>query len=67
MKEQQGSQAMTMLLGMAAGAAVGAAGMMAANQNPRQIKRAARKMAKGAEHAVMQLDKMVTDFMDDHR
>ena len=41
--------------------------MMAANQNPRKVKRAARKVAKGAEQAVMQLDKMVTDFMGEHR
>ena len=52
---------------MAAGAALGAAGMMAANQNPRKVKRAARKVAKWAEQAVMQLDKMVTDFMGEHR
>ncbi len=31
-----------LLLGMAAGAALGAAGMMAMNQNPRQVKRTAR-------------------------
>ena len=64
MKDHQPSN---LLIGMAAGAALGAAGMMAANQNPRKVKRAARKVAKGAEQAVMQLDKMVTDFMGEHR
>ena len=64
MKEHQTSN---LLLGMAAGAALGAAGMMAVSQNPRKVKRAARKMAKGAEQAVMQLDKMVTGFMDEHK
>lgn len=53
-----------LLLGMAAGAALGAAGMMAMNQNPRQVKRTARKLAKGAEHAVTQLDDMVSDFVE---
>lgn len=64
MKDHQTSN---LLIGMAAGAALGAAGMMAANQNPRKVKRAARKVAKGAEQAVMQLDKMVTDFMGERR
>lgn len=56
-----------MLLGMAAGAAIGVAGTMLAGQNQRQMKRTAHKMAKGAEHAVMKLDKMVSDFVDDHK
>ena len=51
-------------LGMAAGAALGAAGAMAMNQNPRQVKRTARKLAKGAEHAVTQLDELVTEFVE---
>ena len=37
---------------------------MAMNQNPRQVKRTARKLAKGAEHAVTQLDDMVSDFVE---
>ena len=53
-----------LLLGMAAGAALGMAGMAAMNQNPRQVKRTARKLAQGAEHAVTQLDEMVSDFVE---
>lgn len=56
-----------MLLGMAAGAAIGAAGAMLAGQNQRQMKRTAHKVAKGAEQAVTKLDKMVTSFMDEHK
>lgn len=47
----------SLLVGMAAGAALGAVGTMAATQNQRQVKRTARKLAKGAEHAICQLDK----------
>ena len=46
-----------MLLGMAAGAALGAVGVMAATQNQRQLRRTTRKVMKGAENAVLQLDK----------
>lgn len=49
---------------MAAGAALGAAGVMATNASQRQMRRTARKIAKGAEHAVSQLDKMVGDFVE---
>jgi len=66
MREQHMNQTSGLLIGMAAGAALGAAGVMAAGQNQRQLKRTARKMAKGAEHAVMQLDKMVGDFVEQH-
>lgn len=67
MKHQQNSNStMPMLVGMAAGAALGAAGVMAASQNQRQVKRTARKLAKGAEHAICQLDQMVTDFVEQH-
>ena len=52
-----------MLLGMAAGAALGAVGVMAATQNQRQLR---RKVMKGAENAVLQLDKMVGDFVEKH-
>ena len=38
-----------MLLGMAAGAALGAVGVMAATQNQRQLRRTTRKVMKGAE------------------
>ena len=41
-----------------------AASVVAMNQNPRQVKRTARKLAKGAEHAVTQLDEMVSDFVE---
>ena len=61
MKEHQVRSAAGMLLGMAAGAAVGAAGVMAAvHTDPRGV----RKMAKGAEHAVDRLDKMAGDIME---
>ena len=52
--------------GQAAGAALGAVGTMAATQNQRQVKRTARKLAKGAEHAICQLDKMVDNFVEQH-
>ena len=39
---------------------------MAATQNQRQVKRTARKLAKGAEHAICQLDKMVDNFVEQH-
>ena len=58
------SSAAPMLLGMAAGAALGAVGTMAATQNQRQVKRTARKLAKGAERAMSQLDTMVTDLVE---
>ncbi len=54
-----------MLLGMAAGAALGAVGVMA-TQNQRQLRRTTRKVMKGAENAVLQLDKMVGDFVEKH-
>ena len=53
----------SVLLGMAAGAALGAVAMA---QNQRQVKRTARKLAKGAERAMSQLDTMVTDLVE-HR
>ena len=55
-----------MLLGMATGAALGAVGVMAATQNQRQLRRTTRKVMKGAENAVLQLDKMVGDFVEKH-
>ena len=54
----------SLLVGMAAGAALGAVGTMAATQNQRQVKRIARKLAKGAERAMSQLDTMVTDLVE---
>ena len=55
-----------MLLGMAAGAALGAVGVMAGPQNQRQQRRTTRKVMKGAENAVLQLDRMVGDFVEKH-
>ena len=46
--EHRQSAGSGLLLGMAAGAALGAASVVAMNQNPRQVKRTARKLAKGA-------------------
>ena len=56
----------SVLLGMAAGAALGAVGTMAMAQNQRQVKRTARKLAKGSAHAICQLDKMVDNFVEQH-
>ena len=64
MKNEHASSTAPLLLGMAAGAALGAAGVMATNTSQRQMRRTARKLAKGAEHAVSQLDKMVDDFVE---
>ncbi len=65
MKHQRSENtAGSMLMGMAAGAALGMAGTLMATQNQRQVKRTVRKLAKGAEHAVAQLDQMVGDFVE---
>ena len=66
MKQQANQGASGMLLGMAAGAALGAVGVTAATQNQRQLRRTTRKMMKGAENAVLQLDRMVGDFVEKH-
>lgn len=66
MKQQANQGASGMLLGMAAGAALGAVGVMAATQNQRQLCRTTRKVMKGAENAVLQLDRMVGDFVEKH-
>ena len=50
------------MLGVAAVSAVGAAGVYLASRNTSQVKRMARKVAKGAERAVMDLDKMVSKY-----
>ena len=62
MKQRENSAA-GMVVGMAAGAALGAAGAMMATQSKRQMR---RNVMKGAENAVMQLDKMATDFVEKH-
>ena len=49
---------------MATGAVLGAAGAMMATQSKRQMRRNVRKVMKGAENAVMQLDKMAADFVE---
>ena len=64
MKNERTSSTAPLLLGMAAGDSLGADGFMATNTSQRQIRRTARKLAKGAEHAVSQLDKMVDDFVE---
>ena len=66
MKQQANQGASGMLLGRAAGAALGAVGVMAATQNQRQLRRTTRKVMKGAENAVLQLDRMVGDFVEKH-
>ena len=66
MKQQANQGASGMLLGMAAGEALGAVGVMAATQNQRQLRRTTRKVMKGAENAVLQLDRMVGDFVEKH-
>lgn len=66
MKQQANQGASGMLLGMAAGAALGAVSVMAATQNQRQLRRTTRKVMKGAENAVLQLDRMVGDFVEKH-
>lgn len=66
MKQQANQGASGMLLGMAAGAVLGAVGVMAATQNQRQLRRTTRKVMKGAENAVLQLDRMVGDFVEKH-
>lgn len=63
MKQQANQGASGMLLGMAA---LGAVGVMAATQNQRQLRRTTRKVMKGAENAVLQLDRMVGDFVEKH-
>ena len=64
--EHRQSAGSGLLLGMAAGAALGAVGVMAATQNQRQLRRTTRKVMKGAENAVLQLDRMVGDFVEKH-
>lgn len=66
MKQQANQGGSGMLLGMAAGAALGAVSVMAATQNQRQLRRTTRKVMKGAENAVLQLDRMVGDFVEKH-
>ena len=66
MKQQANQGASGMLLGMAAGAALGVVFVMAATENQRQLRRTTRKVMKGAENAVLQLDRMVGDFVEKH-
>lgn len=63
MKQRENSAA-GMVVGMATGAVLGAA--MMATQSKRQMRRNVRKVMKGAENAVMQLDKMAADFVEKH-
>ena len=66
MKQRAESSAAGVVMGMAACAALGAAGALAATQSKRQMRRNVRKVMKGAENAVLQLDKMATDFVEKH-
>ena len=66
MKQHAESSAAGIVMGMAAGAALGAAGALAATQSKRQMRRNVRKVMKGAENAVLQLDKMAADFVEKH-
>ena len=66
MKQPAESSVAGVFASMAAGAALGAAGAMMATQSRRQMRRNVRKVMKGAENAVMQLDKMATDFVEKH-
>jgi hypothetical protein len=52
------------LMGMSVGVAVGMMGALLVQSGGGKVKRTAHKMTKGAEHAVAQLDKMVTDFTE---
>lgn len=61
MKQQKMNSA-GMMATLAAGAAAGAAGMYLASQNKREMKRAAKKIARGAENALQKVDKVVTDL-----
>ncbi len=39
---------------------------MAATRTKRQLRRTTRKVMKGAENAMLQLDKMAADFVEKH-
>lgn len=62
MKQQKSMGASGLMMGLAAGAAAGMAGMYWASQNKREVKRAAKKLARGAENAVQKMDRMMTDL-----
>ena len=62
MKQQKQTSTAGIMAGMAAGMAVGAAGMYLAGQNKREVKRAAKKIARGAETALQKMDQMVSDI-----
>ena len=64
--KQQTNHTSGVLLGMAAGAALGAVGVMAATQDQRQLRRTTRKLMKVAENDVLHLDKMFVDFGEKH-
>lgn len=46
-------------VGVIAGAALGAAGAYMATQNPKQVKKAVRKLSDGAHKAMMNAEKMM--------
>ena len=49
-------------LGVMAGAAMGAAGMYAAEKSPKELKMAVKKAAHTAEKAMMNAEKMMKNF-----
>ena len=63
MKEREHT-ASNVLLGMAAGAAISAAGMYLAGQNEREWKKLAKKVTHGAENAMGGLENMLEHFMN---
>jgi hypothetical protein len=60
---EQNHTATNILLGMAAGAAVSAAGMYLASQNERELKHLAKKVTHGAENALGGLETVLDNFM----
>ena len=66
MKQQANQGASGMLLGMAAGAALGAVSVMAATQNQQQLHRTTHTQMKDTNNTQQQLDRMVGDFVEKH-
>ncbi len=60
MKKQ--TNMMGAVLGVAAVSAVGATGAYLISRDPRGAKRMAKKVAKGAERAVLDLDKRISKY-----
>ena len=58
---KQNHTAMNVAMGLAAASAVGA-GVYLASQNQREVKKMAKKVARGAEKAVLDIDKMASKY-----